>query len=306
VRGVLPSSVSGMDRSGDPAFMRVGIHVGSAEDGEMAVRLVSVLRELAARSLDLLRVGIVAAPILHQSIYLHEVSFCLWFFRVLVIYALLGTVTILFIPEQVYKGVGLNIFQDIFERFTSDAKAWAQESGTVADTNLVLARVGLGDLEDINARLRWQGTEDYVCLDRQGWAVPGPEDMAITVLLQKVQVTGEKEADDKLPDTYVLCINDESSRFHQMWLSFRAINQLRFGGWLGAFNNMYKACPYKVIQDTSCPTGSCKLMCSWPCILSATQNTCNGFYVAKQLYGKKTFIGHAPDNDAALLEMVTA
>jgi len=69
------------------------------------------LRELAARSLDLLRVGIVAAPILHQSIYLHEVSFCLWFFRVLVIYALLGTVTILFIPEQVYKGVGLNTFR---------------------------------------------------------------------------------------------------------------------------------------------------------------------------------------------------
>ncbi|CAE8625211.1 unnamed protein product, partial [Polarella glacialis] len=82
------------------------------------------------------------------------------------------------------------------------------------------------------------------------------------------------------------------------------VNHLRFGGWLGAYREENRSCPYKVVRDSSCPPGTFKLLCAWTSILPPAQKSCAGFYVAEQLCGGQLYIGHGADRDAAILELV--
>lgn len=157
----------------------------------------------------------------------------------------------------------------------------------------------INELGGLRARLRWHTTNRYLCITHDGWAVTGDEGFAATLLLQFVYVK-----EKKIPDTYTFRITDSGTDWYQSWLSFKPINHLRFGGWLGAFKEESRACPYKVVRDSSCPPGTCKLLCSSTAALPPSQKSCTGFYIAEQLCGSQLYVGHGADRDAALLEIV--
>lgn len=291
-----------MQRSVDPALIRLGIEVGSVEDVASAAKVVATLNEVLARLLNLVRLAIVAGPILLQSCFIHTVSLGTWLARLSSLYVLVGVVGMLLAPEQAYNGLALRTFRWVFELIYPTAGCWngspAPEPLESAPSTL-LRSTDPGDLSGALVRLRWHGTNKYLCLTNEGWAVTGEEGLSARLQLQQVFVKGEK-----VPDTYTLRVSDCALKWDQAWLSFQPINHLRFGGWLGAFRDESDACPYKILRDSACPPGTCKLLSAWPRMPSVTQRFCTGFYVAEQLCGGELYIGHAPDRDAALLELV--
>jgi len=290
-----------MDRNNDPAHIRLGINLGSAEDGISTARLMTTLNEVLSRALNLIRLLVIAAPIVVQCFFIHTVDFGSWLARLLTVYALLGSICFIAVPEQLYNGMGLGAFKWIFEKFYPEI---ALSNGSLADPAeqgpvSLLAGRKVNELQGVRARLRWHGTSRYLCVTRDGWIVTGDESFGATLTLQQAFVK-----EKKVPDTYSFCIADPAMSWNQCWLSFKPINHLRFGGWLGAFRDAQRACPYKVIQDSSCPPGAFKLLCAETKLPPPTQRSCTGFYVAEQLCGSQLFVGHAPDRDAALLEFV--
>jgi len=290
-----------MERSSDPAHIRLGINLGSSDDGVSAAKLLTTLNEVISRSLNLIRLAAVAAPILVQCFYIHSVDFISWLFRLLFIYAILGVVCFLAVPDQMYNGLGLGAFRSLFERFYPEI---AQSNGSLTDTSekVVAASVGgqrTDQLGGAKVRIRWHGSSRFLCLSHDGWAVTGGETYATTFLLQYAH-----HKEKKIPDTYLFRIHEPMSDFHLQWLSFKPVNHLRFGGWLGAYADNRRACPYKLVRDSVCAPDCCKLLCAWTAMLPPAQKSCAGFYLAEQLSGGQLYIGHASDRDAAMLEFV--
>mmetsp|Transcript_22100 Transcript_22100/g.61939 ORF Transcript_22100/g.61939 Transcript_22100/m.61939 type:complete len:291 (+) Transcript_22100:89-961(+) len=290
-----------MQRVNDPAQFRVGINIGSSEDGVLSTRLLQTMNDVMTRVLNLTRLAFVAAPIVVQCFYIHTVDLGSWIARLLVIYALVGGVCFMALPEQMYSGLSLSAFRWVFEWFYPEAiHTWSQANGD-SPAGLLSGVVKPNDLAGVRCRLRWHGTSRYLCIDQDGWAVTGDENFAATLLLQHVFVK-----EKKVPDTYTFRIMDPTVDWHHCWLAFSAINHLRFGGWLGAYRDQRSACPYKVVQDSACPPGTCKLLCAWTNMPPPSQRYCTGFYLSEQFSGRRQYIGHAPDRDAALMELLIA
>mmetsp|Transcript_59502 Transcript_59502/g.166180 ORF Transcript_59502/g.166180 Transcript_59502/m.166180 type:complete len:291 (-) Transcript_59502:164-1036(-) len=290
-----------MERVTDPAHFRVGINIGSPEDAALSTKLMQTMDDLMGRVLNLTRLLGVASPIIVQCFYIHTVDLGSWILRLLVIYALIGGISFVAMPEQLYNGMGLSTFRWLFERYYPDAIHTWGHAAADAQLGLLQGMLRPNDLAGVRCHLRWHGTSKFLCIDQDGWAVPGDESFAVQLLLQHVFVK-EKQA----PDTYTFRIMDPAVDWHQCWLSFSAVNHLRFGGWLGAYRDQRSACPYKIIQDSSCPPGTCKLLCAWMNMPTPSQRFCTGFYLSEQLSGRRPYVGHAPDRDAALFELLLA
>lgn len=264
-------------------------------------KLVGTFNELLTRSLSLMRLMVPVGMVCLQSMYIHSVDLSVWLARLAALGGLTVLVAFALVPEQLYNGLALRHLRWVFEMVYPEAVHWngsAADSAENGPTALGCSR-SPADLGGARARLRWHGSNRYLCLTEQGWGVPGDECFATTFFLEQV-VDREK----KVPDTYTFRVQAETSEWHHAWLSFQALNHLRFGGWLGAYRDASKACPYKIVRDTSCPQGACKLLCGWDQLPPPSQHFCTGFYLSEQLYGSKTFVGHAPDRNAALFEMV--
>mmetsp|Transcript_81489 Transcript_81489/g.263989 ORF Transcript_81489/g.263989 Transcript_81489/m.263989 type:complete len:297 (+) Transcript_81489:62-952(+) len=288
-----------MEASRDPALMRIGIHLGSMEDVNSASKLVMTLHEILARTLNLMRLAIVAGPVLIQSCYIHTVGFSSWFLRLLAIYALAGGIGFLAAPEQAYSAMALKQFRRLFELFYPDLCSRSPVDREDACPSLLLQGCGANQLSGKLVQLRLQGTNRYLSLTQDGWAVFSDHTFAVTFLLQHMLAKG-----DKVPDTYTFCVKDPALEWDGAHLSATPVNQLRMGGWLGAFRDMAMACPYKIVQDSSCAPGACKLLSACPHLPRPMQRFSTGFYMAEQLCGGWKYVGFAQDKDAAMVEIV--
>lgn len=287
----------------------------SLGNGEACVSLgdmMTAVNEFLAQMLNIGRLLVIMAPVLIHSCYIHSVGLGIWLFRLLLFLGCAGTVIVLVVPEQLFSGMALRHWRWVFEHLYPAAARW---SGAVVPNALaegaapsLLLRSAASDLHGALVRLREQGSGGKVLgLSHDGWASIGGEDGGVVLELQraadaKPAVGGDRAA----PETYLLRVRDQSSRWDGAWLSFSAVTQLRTGGWCGAYREALSACPYKLIVDSGCPPGTCKLLSAWPELAPVTQRHCTGFYLAQQLCGSKSFLGHAPDGDAALMELEPA
>jgi len=297
-----------MPTSKDPAQIRVGINLASLEDEAQAAKVASTLNEVLARALNLVRLVIVASPVVLQSMYIHSVDLGSWLLRLASIYALVGVVCGLVAPEQAFNGMALRELRWIFEWMYPEAASWngspALESERAKVVSLLSGPSG-AELAGLRARLRWHGTDKYLCLDSDGWAAPGDENFAAVISLHQLMVKGERVA-----DTYTLQVHHDGGRWGDCWLACTPVNHLRIGGWLRAFQDGCDSCPYKLIRDSSCPVGTCKLLSAWPAPpqQAAFGSVSNGagFYLAQQRHGGRVYVGHCTDADASLFELVLA
>ena len=168
----------------------------------------------------------------------------------------------------------------------------------------------LGELGGASVLVKWSGSEKFLMLDSQGWAIPGPKSLATVVALQPVYIKGQQ-----LADTYTLQLRSKSSKWDDHWLACTPVNHLRVGGWLRAFRSQQEACPFKLVQDSSCPMGTCKMLSTWPTppqqepiFTLAKDGGCMpaGFYLVDQLHGGRSYVGQAPDVEASHFELILA
>lgn len=279
--------------------MRVGMELPT-DASRSAARVAELLNELLARGLNLGRLMIVIGPILLQSLWIHEVDFGSWLFRVLSLYGIVGVLAILLVPRQAYSAMALKEFAWIFAMLYPDEEEWSHGPGS-DDAPLSLLQ-GLSDAKSLSGmllQLRMHDSDKYLCITSRGWVATGDRSLATVLQLQQVVIKGEK-----VHDTYTLRVKDAGSHMDQAWLSFQPVNQLRFGGWLTAVHESHQACPYKVIRDSACPPGACKLLSAWTEVPPVGQHYCTGFYMAEQLSFGQAYIGHGPDRDAAIFELV--
>lgn len=293
----------------DPSLMRVGVSLGGGEGGVGMSDMMSAVNEFMSRMLNIARLMVVIGPVVHQSCYMHSVDFTTWLARLGGIVSCVGVIALFLMPEQVFNGMALKHWRWLFRLAYPEAAAWSGDvlaggaaAPSAAEERAVLQRAGAGELAGLRVRVRWHGSGKHLGLSKDGYAATVDSSFAVAIRLESVASKGE----DTLPDTYKLRIDEPGSRCHGSWLSFSPMNQLRLGGWLGTYGSAQGASPYKVVVDSSCPPGTCKLLCAWPQISPITQRYCTGFYVAEQLHGGRAFVGHAPDVDAAILELLPA
>jgi len=293
-----------MEKASDSSVLRLGINLGAADHGVSMSKMMETLNEFISRMMNLIRLTIVIAPLVHQSIYLHSVDFGTWLVRVAGILSCVGAVIMLLAPEQAYNGMALRHLRPLFELLYPEAiKTWngsPQPEPAETGPPSLLQGLDAGELSGSRCRLRIHGTRKYIGVNDRGWAVPGEEGAAAVFALAEVF----SAKGDRVPDTYTIQVDHAASRWDQCSMSFQAVNHMRCGGWFGAFRGKGTACPYKVVRDSACPPGTCKLLAAWTKISPLTQRYCTGFYLGEQLCDKQMYIGHAPDRDAALLELV--
>lgn len=280
-------------------MLRVGMEL-PADASKSAARVTELLTELMARGLNLGRLMIVVGPILLQSLWIHEVEFGTWMFRLLALEAVVGVIILLLLPKQAYSGMNLSEHAWVFAWLYPDDEDWAaQARAGEAPLSLLQGLSDVRGLSGILVQLRVHGTDRCLCVTSKGWVATGDRSLATVLQLQHVLVKGER-----VPDTYTLRVRDSSSELDQAWLSAQPVNQLRLGGWLSVVTDVHRACPYKLIRDSSCPPGACKLLSAWMEAPPVGQHYCTGFYLAEQLFFGRSYIGHGPDRDAAILELV--
>eukprot|EP00443_Scrippsiella_acuminata_P022974 CAMPEP_0115239074 /NCGR_PEP_ID=MMETSP0270-20121206/37210_1 /TAXON_ID=71861 /ORGANISM="Scrippsiella trochoidea, Strain CCMP3099" /LENGTH=415 /DNA_ID=CAMNT_0002654019 /DNA_START=57 /DNA_END=1302 /DNA_ORIENTATION=- len=230
----------------DPAQVRVGVSLGAGDGGVTMAMMMSVMNELMTRMLNISRLLIIVAALVHQSCYMHSVNFFLWLFRLGAIGGCVAVASVLIAPEQLFQGMALGRWRWAFELLYPEAANWsggsimadgkAEEAG--GPTSL-RRRSLAGELDGARVRLRWQGTGKLLGLTREGWAAAGDEAFATTLLFEHIVAKGG----EKVPDTYKLRVDDPSARWDGYWLSFSAMNQLRTGGWLGCYQDVDTAVP---------------------------------------------------------------
>ena len=167
----------------------------------------------------------------------------------------------------------------------------------------------LGELAGVSVRLKWTADDKFLALDSAGWAIPGPESMAAVLTLQPVYTKGQQ-----LPDTYTFQLRIPGSKWDDHWLSCTPVNHLRMGGWLRASRSQQDASTFKLLQDSSCPMGACKILSTWSTppqqqpLLSGRDGGCMpaGFYLVSQCHGGRSYVGQAPDVEASHFELILA
>merc|ERR1712218_97846 len=158
--------------------------------------------------------------------------------------------------------------------------------------------MGVGRLDEARVRLRERSSSRLFGLSRDGWGAMRDDSAAVTLTLEQFQADGVN-----VPDTYLLRVSEPTSSWDGAYLSFTGVSHFRTGGWCAAYKHLCDASPYKVVVDSSCPAGTCKLLCAWPGLSPVTQRYCTGYFLAQQAYGNQWFVGHAPDCDAAFFEL---
>eukprot|EP00434_Breviolum_minutum_P021658 symbB.v1.2.019116.t1/scaffold1544.1/size112707/7 len=147
-------------------------------------------------------------------------------------------------------------------------------------------------------------------LDRDGWVI---QDSAASsddaMRLQLRPLTDSKG--QRVPDTYTLQVRTRDSKWDGYWLACTPVNHLRFGGWLKAFPNEKDACPFKLMQDSSCNVGTCKIMSAYatppqqsPVLGKDPGHIPAGFYLVQQRHGGRVYVGQAPDVEADFFEFL--
>eukprot|EP00438_Fugacium_kawagutii_P030872 Skav213463 [mRNA] locus=scaffold3211:81355:84606:- [translate_table: standard] len=105
----------------------------------------------------------------------------------------------------------------------------------------------------------------------------------------------------RVPDTYTLQVRTRDGKWDGYWLACTPVNHLRFGGWLRAHQNQQAdACPFKLIQDSSCHLGTCH-WASWvvveqglPVIYGKVPGLIPaGFYLVQQRHAGRVYVGQA-------------
>eukprot|EP00439_Symbiodinium_sp_Y106_P011947 s6473_g1.t2 len=288
-----------MRPSKDPAMMRVGVNLGSAEEEEKAAKVAVTMHETMVRTLNLARLVILGSPVVVQSCFIHSA-----------IYAVVGVVGTL---EQAFYALGLKELRWAFLRLYPEAASWNGNhlpDGDACSKSLLGGDDALGELAGANVLVKWTGNEKFLMLDSQGWATPGPKSLATVVTLQPVYIKGQQ-----LADTYTLQLRSKSSKWGDHWLACTPVNHLRVGGWLRAFRTHQEACPFKLVQDSSCPMGTCKMLSTWPTppqqepiFTLAKDGGCMpaGFYLVDQFHGGRSYVGQAPDVEASHFELILA
>eukprot|EP00443_Scrippsiella_acuminata_P092780 CAMPEP_0115432396 /NCGR_PEP_ID=MMETSP0271-20121206/32077_1 /TAXON_ID=71861 /ORGANISM="Scrippsiella trochoidea, Strain CCMP3099" /LENGTH=314 /DNA_ID=CAMNT_0002857731 /DNA_START=59 /DNA_END=1003 /DNA_ORIENTATION=- len=291
----------------DPAQVRVGVSLGAGDGGVTMAMMMSVMNELMTRMLNISRLLIIVAALVHQSCYMHSVNFFLWLFRLGAIGGCVAVASVLIAPEQLFQGMALGRWRWAFELLYPEAANWsggsimadgkAEEAG--GPTSL-RRRSLAGELDGARVRLRWQGTGKLLGLTREGWAAAGDEAFATTLLFEHIVAKGG----EKVPDTYKLRVDDPSARWDGYWLSFSAMNQLRTGGWLGCYQDVDTAVPVQGSYRQLLPAWHVQAPWRMANDLTDQQRYPTGFYLAEQLHRGQAFVGHAPDHDAAFFELV--
>jgi len=181
----------------------------------------------------------------------------------------------------------------------------ALSEGRLSDSTEVAEKLigghRVSKLHGLETKLRWQGTGKYLCITEDGWAVPGEERCAATVLMTQTYHRGQR-----VPDTYTFRIIEPGREWHHAWLSFQWVNHLGFGAWLGAYADLERASPYKIIQDSMCKDGAFKLLCAWTGVPAPAHRSVTGLYVVEQLSGDQLFVGHGSDRQALVFELMSA
>lgn len=294
-------------------MMRVGVNLGSAEEEEKAAKVAVTMHETMVRTLNLARLVILGSPVVVQSCFIHSVDLPSWLFRLFAIYAVVGVVGTLVAPEQAFYALGLKELRWAFLRLYPEAASWNGNhlpDGDACSKSLLGGDDALGELAGANVLVKWTGNEKFLMLDSQGWATPGPKSLATVVTLQPVYIKGQQ-----LADTYTLQLRSKSSKWGDHWLACTPVNHLRVGGWLRAFRTHQEACPFKLVQDSSCPMGTCKMLSTWPTppqqepiFTLAKDGGCMpaGFYLVDQFHGGRSYVGQAPDVEASHFELILA
>jgi len=292
----------------DPAHVRLGVSLGGGEPGIGMSDMMTAVNEFMSRFLNIMRLLIVVVPVVHQSCYMHTVDLGTWLFRLGGVGGFVGVLCMGLVPEQFFNGMALRQYRWAFEIFHPEAVSWSggvvaagRGLEALAPAPVFVRRSTANSLDGARVRIRWHGTSGkYLGITNEGWAATGDDTFAVPLVLERVTGKGG----EKVTDTYKLRVDDPLARCDGAYLSFSSMNQLRTGGWLGAYGGEQGAGPYKVVIDSSCPPGTCKLLCAWPQLASVTQRYCTGFYLTEQLSGGQPYVGHGPDRDAALLELV--
>ncbi|CAE7266354.1 unnamed protein product [Symbiodinium natans] len=302
-----------MRPSKDPATMRVGVNLGSAEEEEKAAKVAVTMHETMVRTLNLVRLVILGSPVVVQSIFIHSVDLPSWLMRLFAIYAVVGVVGALVAPEQAFYAFGLKEFRWAFLRLYPEAASWNGNHLPDSDACISKSLLGgadvLGELAGVSVRLKWSTVDKFLTLDSAGWAVPGPETLAADLTLQPVYIKGQQ-----LPDTYTLQLRIPSSKWDDHWLACTPVSHLRVGGWLRAYRSQQDASTFKLIQDSSCPVGTCKILSTWSTppqqepIFTTKDGGCMpaGFYLVDQCHGGRSYVGQAPDAEASHFELILA
>lgn len=283
----------------DPSIVTVGLHMGSVSDGLGG--LVDTMGQVTSRLLQIQRLVLMAGPLIIQSMWIHDVEMRVWLARVGIIYGILGAMMFAVMPEQMYFGLGLSPLRGIFQLFHSEER-FMDCNESLGEKQVALPPLRglrLDTLDRARVKLRCHCSDRYVCLSPQGWAVTGGESRAVTLQLQQATLR-----DEAVPDTYTFRIADPNTEFDGQFLSFRAVNQIRAGGWLGAWVGAEAACPYKLVQDSATLEDAVKLLCAWGTEAPPTQRYCTGFYLAEKLSFGQPHVGHSADRDAAIFEVL--
>merc|ERR1719253_1171315 len=123
--------------------------------------------------MNLIRLTIVIAPIVHQSIYLHTVDFGTWLVRLTGIMSCVGVVVVLMAPEQAYNGMALRHLRPLFELLYPEAiKTWngsPQPEPAETGPSSLLKAFDAGELSGTRVHLRFHGTQKYLGINNQGW-----------------------------------------------------------------------------------------------------------------------------------------
>ncbi|CAK9047795.1 unnamed protein product [Durusdinium trenchii] len=226
------------------------------------------------------------------------------------LYAVVGLIGMLVAPEQAFYALGLKEFRWMFQRLYPEAAHW--NGNPCPDTDpgaakLLLSGPGaLSKLGEKELRVRWHGSDSFLSLDKDGWAVPGPASGAVQLLLQPIYAKGLQ-----VPDTYTIQVKSTDGKWDSCWLACTAVSHLRFGGWLRAVRAEEDACPFKFLQDSSCNLGTCKVLSSFstppqqaPFLGKDVGCIPAGFYWVQQRHAGRTYVGQAPDAEADLLEFL--
>lgn len=299
--------------SKDAAMVRMGINLGSPEEEAKAARLAVTMNETMVRFLNLLRLVIVGLPVVLQSCWIHSVDLTSWFLRLFVLYAVVGIIGMLVAPEQAFYAMGLKEFRWAFERLYPEAKHWngnPNAADTDPDPNAKLMLEGPSAINNLGRkelRVRWHGSDNFMGLDKDGWVVQDSSAAALQILMRPLM----DNKGERVPDTYTLQVRSRDGKWDGCWLSCTPVNHLRFGGWLRAYQAEKDACPFKLIQDSACHLGTCKMLSAYatppqqtPLLGKDPGHIPAGFYLVQQRHAGRVYVGQAPDAEADFFEFL--
>mmetsp|Transcript_20218 Transcript_20218/g.47172 ORF Transcript_20218/g.47172 Transcript_20218/m.47172 type:complete len:301 (-) Transcript_20218:61-963(-) len=283
-----------MYNGNDPAIVTVGVSMGSIQSS--VEKVMGTTDDVLTRTLHIARLAALSLPVIIFSFWIHDVPLVMWLFRLGVVYGCCGLLGMSAMPEQMYSGLGLGAMQWMFEMVYPDGTF--QPSSTIGAKERALIQLPVLDRRMVHIRI-YGTTKSFAVAPDGPWLVAADVGYPTNFVLQQVMEKGKN-----VPDTYTLRVHDSTSDYDGFYLSFQAINHLRFGGWAQLVRGQRNACPYKIVRDSSCQGSSLKMLCAWTGVPPPTSRYCTGFYLAERRANRQAYLAHAADCDAAHLELI--